>query len=124
MGSMKISFNDNKRAYLPGETLRGTASWSLEKPAGQVKIHLIWRTEGKGTQDSGLIESIAYDNLDRNGEREFQFKLPGQPYSYSGTLISILWEAELEAEGADDISHEAIIVSPFGRPVTAQPEKP
>jgi len=49
--------------------------------------------------------------------REFRFRLPEGPYSFSGKLISLLWAIEVVASPGDMAGRAGIVVSPSGREV-------
>lgn len=86
----------------PGDTLELLASWSLAEPPASLEVRLFWFTQGKGTQDVGVVETQPIDVPGPQGERRVRFKLPDTPYSFSGTLITLAWGVELIA--GDDLS--------------------
>lgn len=56
-----------------------------------------WRTEGKGTPDSSTVcEERLHDGELGPGTHRFpfEFDLPEGPISYSGRLVSIIWEVK------------------------------
>jgi hypothetical protein len=112
---LEISTQGGRLAFHPGEELRGTASWSLEAPPTRVELRLFWRTEGKGSQDVGVAETIAFDGAGAEERRELRLRLPSSPYSFSGKLISLIWALELVAEPGADASRQDITLSPTGR---------
>ncbi len=98
MSRLEISTEGGRLAFHPGEELRGTASWSLDAPPTKVELRLFWRTEGKGSQDVGVVETLSFDGAGAEDRREFRLRLPPGPYSFSGKLISLIWALELVAE--------------------------
>ena len=89
-------------SFEPGDEVRGRAEWQAGDEAPRsVLISLLWHTEGKGTEDIEIVEQIEFEHPPRAGSREFSFQLPDFPWSFSGTLISLVWsiEASLEPEG-------------------------
>jgi len=112
---LEISTEAGRLAFHPGEELRGTASWSLETPPTKVELRLFWRTEGKGSQDVGVVETVAFDGAGPEERREFRLRLPNGPYSFSGKLISLIWALELVAEPGADAGRQDITISPTGR---------
>ncbi len=117
MSSFDIEIAESRRAFAPGESVRGRAIWMLEKEAKYLELALFWQTKGAGTQDVGLAESIRFERPGREEEREFTLTLPAGPYSFRGKLVSIVWCLELtDAEGKDAFQKE-IILSPTGQEI-------
>jgi hypothetical protein len=61
-----------------------------------LEISVIWYTEGKGTEDSGVhyFERITGSELQRkitNNSCNFSTKLPISPLSYEGQLLNLRW---------------------------------
>jgi hypothetical protein len=60
-----------------------------------VELSILWHTEGKGDEDSGVHyfeEHAVGDRLsERPAWRPFATKLPHSPLSYDGPLIKIRW---------------------------------
>jgi hypothetical protein len=112
---LEISTEGGRLAFHPGEELRGTASWSLDAPPTKVELRLFWRTEGKGSQDVGVVETLSFDGAGPEERREFRLRLPPGPYSFSGKLISLIWALELVAEPGADAGRQDITLSPTGR---------
>ena len=113
---IELELVDGKRAFAPGETLKGKVRWRFDNvPAGSIDITVSWRTEGKGSTST---EDVAYENLvaSKQGEGEFSIVLPESPYSFSGELITLLWEvkATTTEEESDPIQ---FVLSPTGREI-------
>ena len=104
-------------AFRPGEALSGTASWSLDAPPRGMEVRLFWYTEGKGTQDVGLVDTVRFEGPMPSDRRDFQFVLPLQPYSFSGRLISLRWAVEVVAEPGSDAQRLDLTVSPTGEEI-------
>ena len=115
MSRLEVSTQGRRLAFHPGEELRGTASWSLDAPPTKVELRLFWRTEGKGSQDVGVVETLSFDGAGADDRREFRLRLPNGPYSFSGKLISLIWALELVAEPGADSGRQDITLSPTGR---------
>ena len=79
----------------PGDRLRGSAQWDVEKAPRKISLRLFWHTKGKGTEDVELVEEIEIDSVPSNPHYAFDFALPVCPYSFSGSLISLEWGVEL-----------------------------
>lgn len=112
--TLAIGTYDNKVSYRPGETVAGKAMWILDKEAKSVEIRLFWYTEGKGTQDVGIVSKQQVPAPGRQGQIEFSFVLPQAPYSFSGRLISLLWALEVVVIPSGAAARCPVIVSPTG----------
>lgn len=105
-----------RAAHRPGEELRGEATWHLAAAPESLSLRLFWYTQGKGTQDVEVAETLEIEPS-AEGSREFRFLLPEGPYSFSGTLISLVWAVELVAEPGGEAARAEIVVSPTGREI-------
>ena len=117
MEQLLIELEGRKTAYLPGETVRGKISWSCVAAPKTAELRLFWSTRGKGTVHSELVEGLRYDPVSPHETHSFEFKLPAEPYSFSGKLITLTWMLGLDVAEADGAATEEIIVSPFGKEV-------
>jgi hypothetical protein len=118
---VRIDLENGRTAFLPGEELTGTVSWSLdpgEEPAGSAEVHLLWFTRGKGTRDAEVIATERLPGApSRSERRDFRFRLPAGPYSVSGKLVSIVWAVEVVLDPGERAERVEIVVSPTGREV-------
>jgi hypothetical protein len=116
MTGLHIELADDRRAFTPGESLAGRVSWSVNS-ATSAEVRLFWYTRGKGTEDVGLVDTIAFPNPQTTDQRTFGFALPEAPYSFSGKLISIIWAIELILEPGPSVERLDIVMSPSGREI-------
>ncbi len=116
---ISIRTSDERTAFYPSEAFRGTVQWSCRDALSRLELRLFWRTSGKGTVDTKVVDSLRWEGLKNEGERSFSFKIPGEPYSFSGRLISLLWAAEAVAEGEEfrETALYDLAVSPHGTEV-------
>ncbi len=112
MNKLSISFEDGKSSYLPGEIVRGRGEWFLQEAPKELEVTLFWYTSGKGTEDVEVVDSLSHPNPGAHGEMPFSFQLPKEPYSFSGTYITLSWAVELLVHDPDDSHTEEIILSP------------
>lgn len=86
------------RLYHPEETLAG--SYRFDFVGGDeiqaVECSVLWRTEGKGSDDMGVHAFWRYaietgDWIDPRRPGRFRTVLPRSPLSYPGVLIKIRW---------------------------------
>ena len=117
MNDLRIRLAGDSRTFRPGEEIAGTASWSLEKDPESVELRLFWRTEGKGTQDTEVAEAVPFEQPLREDRRDFRVRAPASPYSFSGTLVSLVWALEVVTEPGSLAAREDVTVSPTGRPI-------
>ena len=109
---------DSGAALEPGSEVRGRVDWqaAVERPE-TVMISLLWYTEGKGTEDVEIVDQIEIEDPPAAGSREFSFTLPDFPWSFSGTLVSVLWrvEASIEPDGGGE--HVGLVSAPGGEEI-------
>jgi hypothetical protein len=114
MNKVSIEIEGGKTSYLPGEEIRGTATWDLEKEPRSVAVNLLWYTRGKGTRDAAISEGAEVENPDAGNSCDFSFTAPPAPYSFSGRLVSLLWAVELVTEKPNKNARQEIVISPKG----------
>jgi len=120
MQPITIELEQNQTAFQPGDVVAGTAHWQIDPPPKQVECRLIWYTQGKGDQDAGLVEVLAFEQPSPVDHRTFRFTLPNGPYSFSGTLISLTWALELIMSPGDLCERKDITVAPAGHEILLQ----
>lgn len=113
---IRIEIEDGRQEFEPGEEIAGRVSWVLETPPEAVELRLFWYTEGKGTQDVQVVEKVEFGAL-QEGREDFRFRLPSEPFSFSGRLLSIRWALELVAEPSGEAQREDFVMGPEGREV-------
>jgi len=103
-------------AYLPGEEMAGVAAWRAERAPAAMELRLFWFTSGKGTEDLEIVQRVAFDAPQAAERRPFKLRLPDEPYSLSGSLVSLGWALELVALPDDrDAARVDFIVGPERR---------
>ena len=110
------TYND-KTTFFPGEELGGKAMWITEKTPDTIELRLFWYTEGKGTQDVTVVDTQVIESPDSRGETEFTFILPADPYSFSGSLVSLAWALEIVVLPGKDAARCEISISPTGEEI-------
>jgi hypothetical protein len=89
-----------QQSYRPGDELMG-AFRVIGEPLQQYTIELsvLWRTEGKGDEDLGVILFEEWSPQARpfafDLPQPFRIHLPRSPLSYDGVLIKIRWLARV-----------------------------
>ena len=102
---------EGKGTFQPGEEICGRARWELPKNPKWLEVKLLWRTEGKGDQDIRMAETVRFETPSASGVKDFRFTAPSGPYSFSGTLISIVWCIQLAKLGGKNPVRKKIIIS-------------
>lgn len=104
--------------FEPGDTVRGRVSWNrgMERPK-EVLISLLRHTAGKGTEDIEVMAQEVVEQPAPLGDRHFSFVLPETPWSFSGSLISLVWAVEASLDGHGDVDRIEIVSAPGGEEV-------
>lgn len=111
----------NSTAYTPGSSIRGKCGWRLPAAPREAAIRLFWYTEGRGTQDLGVVGEEILPVQAAVQEQAFNFTLPEGPYSFSGTLISLRWALELVLDRGREVARVDLLVSPWETEVVVAP---
>jgi len=117
MNQLKLGTRDNGTEFRPGEEIAGAAGWQLDQAPQSVEVRLFWYTRGKGSEDVGVVDTVRFEQPPREEARPFRFVAPAEPYSFSGTLISLLWAIELVVQPGQDSSRLELTISPTGKEV-------
>lgn len=104
MTELHLETLDNRTTFTPGETIAGVVAWDFPNtlPPARLprrELRLLWRTEGKGSQDRGIVDRRWFDQPVHSHAQPFALIAPPGPWSYDGTLLAIVWTLELEAGG-------------------------
>ncbi len=110
--------------FRPGDQLMGAVRWALDKDAKRLDINLFWFTDGKGTRDVGVVESMTVERPTRLGEKSFVFRLPAAPLSFSGRLITLTWAVEAIAHGTDEVAMAEFRLSRDGQEIRLRHDAP
>ncbi len=94
------------QTFAPGDTLNGYIAINPGETVTYKKliVRVKWRTEGRGDTDEGVWTTTEEPEgtLTPGNVKTVPFSavLPGEPWSYSGRWISIVWGIEVEADVA------------------------
>ena len=114
---MHLELADGKTSYRPGGTLEGVAFWELDAAPEAIEVRLYWQTQGKGTVDLEIVQTVPLSGGGPRDRKPFRIVLPESPYSVSGKLVSIVWGVELVSEPKGDAVNVEIVISPSGEEV-------
>lgn len=114
MDPLHLEIAGGRTSFRPGEIVTGSAAWDLSAAPPSAEVRLFWRTEGKGTTDTGTADAVRFDAPAARDRRDFRFTLPGSPYSFSGKLISLVWAVELVVGPKDAAARAGLVLSPTG----------
>jgi hypothetical protein len=116
MSTLLIVLAGDRTAYRPGDEIVGTATWQFDRQPRSVETRLCWHTEGKGSRDSDVAATVRFDApLQMTENREFRFTAPTEPHSFSGQILSLVWNVELEAEPGEVVERVEIVIGPGGK---------
>ena len=118
MADLHIELESGRTAFSPGDTLAGRVRWSVDADPQSAELRLFWYTSGKGTENVGVMQTMTFDRPQISDRREFRMILPHQPYSCSGTLVSIVWALELIVEPKSWTERLELTIAPGGVEVT------
>lgn len=123
MTGIHVEFAGGKNRFRPGEMLEGVVSWDLAAAPEVLEIRLLWRTQGKGTEDSAVVERVHVEGPTRSDRKPFRVPIPLGPYSFSGKLISLTWsiQAVVGTEARSELVN--LTVSPSGEEILLHGKK-
>jgi hypothetical protein len=117
MAQLQIKLSDGQTAFSPLETVSGSVTWELDTAPKKAELCLVWSTKGKGTADIAVVETVNFAQPQPRDIRSFAIILPASPYTFSGQLISLIWNLELTVDPGDLCESVEIVVAPGGREV-------
>jgi hypothetical protein len=117
MSTIRLGLRENRTSFAPGELIAGAVDWECDRVPSKVEVRLGWTTMGKGTTDSNVVERIVLPDPQPTDLRTFEFTAPDEPYSFSGTLVSLVWNVELVVQPGDLRERREIVIAPGGHEV-------
>jgi len=115
MTTLHINLADQRTAYAPGDEIIGTVHWADGDAPHTLELRLFWFTQGKGTQDVGVVQRLHIPELTDSESHPFTLRAPAAPPSCSGKLVSICWALELVATPAASVPRATLVIAPGGR---------
>lgn len=102
-------------AIEPGEPITGRVVWSAKVES--LEVLLRWETAGKGDKDTAIVARAPITVPDPEArEARFALTAPEQPFSFSGSLISLTYYVRVEDPAGGVIDTE-IVIAPGAKEV-------
>jgi hypothetical protein len=114
---IRLGLRNDITTFRPGETISGAVLWELEEAPELAEVRLIWFTRGKGTEDGATAETVKLDAPPAAETRPFSFTAPNGPYSFSGTLIALIWAVEFVAQPGEECERVEITIAPEAKEI-------
>ncbi len=114
---IRLGLRENQTAFRPGEAIAGAVLWEFDTPPKSAGVRLVWFTRGKGTEDGGIAASVTFDAPPAADTREFRFDAANGPYSFSGTLIAVMWAVEFVMKPGGSFQRIDIVIAPDAREI-------
>jgi len=114
MSELVVELENGRTVYRPGDTISGRVRWRRDDEVRSAEVRLGWFTQGKGTSDGALAETMTTEHLAPQGTLPFRFVLPEGPWSFSGALITLAWTIELVLEPGNEVASTEILLAPAG----------
>lgn len=120
MSTLEAAVRLEQHTHHPGDELLG-AFRIVGEPSEKYTIELsvLWRTEGKGDEDLGVILFQEWSSetrpFDFDQPQAFSIRLPRSPLSYDGELIKIRWLARVRVRWGSEgeaLAEESFVLAP------------
>lgn len=115
--SLMITLADGRSSFAPGEQIRGQVSWQLDQATTWTELRLFWYTQGKGTQDVGVVARERFEQPTTTATIPFAFTAPAHPPSCSGRLVSVCWALELVSSDDQQVPRVDVVIAPGGQEI-------
>ena len=109
---LNLTTTDRGTWFKPGGLIEGLAEWHLDGEVDAIEVRLFWYTNGKGTQDVGIVRVLRTDSPNTSGHKQFSIRAPEGPYSFSGKLITLAWAIELVALPSGETERLDLLIGP------------
>lgn len=100
----------NQTILVPGETLSGIASWSMDSAPKAADLRLFWFVDSPGGTESKVIATQSIPHPAAVGQHAFSFTVPQTPPSYHGVAFRLEWAVELVLQPSQSVAR-AVFVS-------------
>ncbi len=110
--SLHLTLADGSTSFAPGQTISGQVRWQLDQAPAWIELRLFWYTQGKGTQDVGVVVRERYEQPQISDTKSFALTAPAEPPSCSGRLVSISWALELVSSDDQPVPRIDLVIAP------------
>jgi hypothetical protein len=118
---IELKLDKPKPHYDIDEPIVGEAIWDeLNERCDLIELRLLWYTSGKGDRDLQVVARIAVMNPGVSGKQRFHFDPPAGPYSFSGSLISLVWAIEAVTVPLSGSQITEFTIAPGGNEIRAE----
>ena len=121
MNRLHVEAPDGQDHFEPGTEVDVHLEWDLDHDPETVELRLVWNTAGKGTTDLAVIDTVRFERPLRNESQTATIRLPTSPYSFSGSLISLVWALELVALPKGESTRREIVIAPGAHEISLEP---
>ena len=118
MHELEIRLSDQDGYCEPGAKLAIPIAWRFDEEQSGLELRVVWNAHGKGSPNLGVVHTESVEHPSFQGSRTIHVELPQAPYSFSGTLVSIVWALELVAQPSQVSTRHEIVIAPQGREVS------
>jgi len=119
--SLTIRIHSHEPGFLPGGNLSGEISWEAFSEVRSISVRLFWFTSGRGDQTLEITDSKTLETPAVRGSYPFEFPLPAEPWSFSGSLISLTWALEAVVEPGGHSERQEFVLSPSREVIVLRP---
>ena len=117
---IELKLDKSPPHYDIAEPITGELIWNeMNVRCDLMELRLLWYTSGKGDRDLEVVAKIAVMKPDASGRQRFHFDPPGGPYSFSGTLISVVWAIEAVTIPLSESQITEFTLAPSGNEIRA-----
>jgi hypothetical protein len=114
MNKLSLKTADDRTGFEPGASIHVDAAWELDAEPSAMELRVAWTTQGRGTQDSWVVDTVRIDAPLRCERKQISLTLPREPYSFVGMYVSLMWALELVVLPSEDATRLPIEIGPQG----------
>lgn len=117
MNDLSLEIFGGNTAFEPGSAIEVDAAWDLDAEPEAIELRTVWNTAGKGKQDVMVVDVVRIDAPSAREQRRITVTSPGEPYSFAGKLISLVWALELVVLPKGTSIRQEITIGPGAKEV-------
>jgi hypothetical protein len=119
--TLELDLERGRTLFEPGGRVMGVAAWSARTAPSGMELRLSWAVQGPGGRDFKIAEALPFQQPLATDRRPFILTLPLAPYSFRGSLISLVWLLELVAAPGDEKVQVGLTVAPGSEAIDLRP---